>query len=123
MNVLEVAIYAMVLSAQHPQPFQCFAVRPEGVNCTNGLAAKPGDSGAIDFSDGVRVLKGRDGQVKFSDGTTTGYDAMAWVTFRAADGNPIVSARKIAPLRFKFSNGIHCETTTGDPGTARCWRP
>lgn len=123
MNVLEVAIYAMVLSAQHPQPFQCFAVRPAGVNCTNGLAATPGADGAIVFSDGVSVVKGRGGQVTFTDGTTTGYDAMAWVTFRKPDGAPIVSARRVAPLRFKFSNGIHCETTSSDPERARCWRP
>lgn len=123
MNVLEVAVYAMVLSAQQPQPFECFAVKPDGVNCTNGLAATPVNGTGIVFNNGVTVRKSPKGEVSLSNGVATFYDATAWVSFKAADGNTVISARKTGALRFKFSNGLHCESKNDQPDRARCWRP
>lgn len=122
MNVLEVAIYAMVLSASQPAAFDCVAVRPEGVNCTNGLAAREDGPGVLAFSSGVRVLKDRDGRVHLSDGTQTFFDASAWVTFKDADGRTVVSVRKTGTFRFRFSNGYTCEIIGQDHGIAHCRR-
>lgn len=124
MNVLEVAVYAMVLTAQAPKPFDCYAVKPAGVNCTNGLAATPtGAKGDIAFSNGVTVLKDGKGGVSLSNGVTTFFDSGAWVSFKSPDGATLVSARKTAATRFRFSNGLHCETKAEEPDRAHCWRP
>jgi hypothetical protein len=123
MNVLEAAVYAMVLTAGAPKPFDCYAVQPDGVNCTNGLAATPQGKTDIAYSNGVTVRKNAKGEVSLSNGVTTFFDSGAWVTFKAPDGSTVVSARKVAPTRFKFSNGLHCETKSETPDRARCWRP
>lgn len=123
MNVLEVAVYAMVLSAQSPKPFDCYAVQPQGVNCTNGLAATPVGKADIAFNNGVTVLKNAKGEVRLSNGLSTFFDSGAWVSFKAPDGEVVVSARRIAQTRFKFSNGLHCESKAGREEKARCWRP
>lgn len=121
MNVLEIAIYAMVLTAQQPRPYECVAVQPEGVNCTNGLAAK-NDGPHLLFNTGVQVRKDRQGRVTLSNGMKTRFDSTAWVAFEEGEGNkPVVSVRKTGPMRFKFSNGYVCEAMGGD--MARCHRP
>lgn len=121
MNVVEVAIYALVLTTAQPKPFECVTVKPEGVNCTNGLAALPASNGAIRFNNGVSVLKDRDGRVRLSDGTSTFFDSSAWVTFRGEGGKSLVSVRRTAATRYTFSNGFTCEALP-DPTMARCYR-
>lgn len=123
MNVLEVAIYAMVLTAQSPKPFDCYAVQPDGVNCTNGLAALPAGKNDLVFNNGVKVLKNAKGEVKLSNGVTTFFDSGAWVSFKTPDGSVVLSARRVAPMRFKFSNGLHCESKPEQQEKALCWRP
>ena len=56
MNVLEVAVYAMVIGGQ-PQAIKCVESDLGGVNCTNGLAAVAGEHDEIRFSNGVKVVK------------------------------------------------------------------
>jgi hypothetical protein len=121
LNVVEVAIYALVLTTAHPKPFECVAVQPDGVNCTNGLAALPGKDGAIVYNNGIKVLKDRSGRVTLSNGTTTFFDSSAWVTFLDPAGKTVVSARRTARARYSFSNGFTCEALP-DPGMARCYR-
>ncbi len=120
MNILEVAIYAMVLTAQQPRPFECVAVQPEGVNCTNGLAAKA-DGPHLLFSTGVQVRKDNQGRVSLSNGLKTRFDSTAWVAFGTGPEDTLISVRKTGPLRFKFSNGYQCEAIGQD--MARCYRP
>ncbi len=122
MNVLEIAVYAMVLSATQPVPYQCAAVQPEGVNCTNGLAAK-NDGPNLLFSTGVQVRKDRQGRVSLSNGLKTRFDSSAWVAFEDGSGKPVVSVRKTGPMRFKFSNGFQCEAMGTGEDLARCYKP
>ena len=121
MNVLEVAVYAMVLTLSQPHSYECVAVQPEGVNCTNGLAAKP-DGPNLLFNTGIQVRKDNQGRVSLSNGLKTSFDATAWVAFQDNGGKTLVSVRKTGPLRFKFSNGFQCEAM-GAADMARCYRP
>lgn len=123
MNVLEVAIYAMVLISSQPKAFECVAVRPEGVNCTNGLAALSNDPMVIRFNTGVQVIKDRRGGVSLTNGLTTHFDASAWVAFKHPNGETLVSARKTGTTRFRFSNGYLCEAMDKTGETARCYKP
>ncbi|PWC83046.1 hypothetical protein TSH100_21870 [Azospirillum sp. TSH100] len=122
MNVLEIAVYAMVLTASQPHPYECVAVKPEGVNCTNGLSAKP-DGPNLLFNTGVQVMKDRQGRVQLSNGLQTRFDSSAWVEFQDAGKKPVVSVRKTGPLRFKFSNGFQCEAMGNPEDMARCYKP
>ncbi|MDQ2102063.1 hypothetical protein [Azospirillum isscasi] len=124
MNVLEVAIYAMVLTASQPRPYECVAVQPDGVNCTNGLAvASEMPNGGMAFNTGVQVLKDNQGRVRLSNGITTHFDSSAWVAFKNPAGQTTVSVRKTGPFRFKFSNGYLCEMIGQDQDMARCFKP
>lgn len=123
MNVLEVAIYAMVLTASQPRPFECVAVQPEGVNCTNGLAAMPESASIIRYNTGVDVIKDARGGVTLSNGIGTHFDASAWVAFKDTSGQTKVSARRTGPFRFKFSNGFVCEAMGKQMDMARCFKP
>lgn len=120
MNVLEVAIYAMVLTTAQPRPFQCVAVQPEGVNCTNGLYATPEGPNIIAFNTGVKVVKDTRGRVALTNGLTTFFDASAWVSFKNGKGDTVVSVRKVGPLRFRFSNGYSCAIAGKETDIASC---
>lgn len=122
MNVLEIAVYAMVLTASHPNSFECVAVKPEGVNCTNGLTAKA-DGPNLLFSTGVVVRKDNQGRVSLSNGLQTRFDSSAWVAFQDAGQKPVISVRKTGPLRFRFSNGFQCEAMGNPEDMARCYKP
>eukprot|EP01012_Entosiphon_sulcatum_P033881 TRINITY_DN42907_c0_g1_i1.p3 TRINITY_DN42907_c0_g1~~TRINITY_DN42907_c0_g1_i1.p3 ORF type:complete len:125 (+),score=24.56 TRINITY_DN42907_c0_g1_i1:134-508(+) len=122
MNVLEVAIYALVLTSSQPRPFECVAVQPEGVNCTNGLSVKA--SGAnLRFNTGVEVMKDNKGRVFLTNGLKTYFDSSAWVAFQDGSGATQISVRKSGPLRFKFSNGYSCEAMGSETDMARCYKP
>ncbi|WP_448205479.1 hypothetical protein [Azospirillum sp. sgz302134] len=123
MNVLEVAIYALVLTASQPRPFECVAVKPEGVNCTNGLAAKADNPSTLTYNTGVQVLKDARGRVRLTNGLNTAVDASAWVVFKDASGQAKLSVRKTGPFRFKFSNGFTCEIIGLEEDMARCFKP
>lgn len=123
MNALEVAVYAMVLTAAQPKPYECVTVQPQGVNCTNGLAATEPAQGTLAFNSGVQVIKEKQGQVRLTNGMTAFFDASAWVTFKDASGATLISARRASNARFRFSNGYTCEAV-GDPREhARCTPP
>ncbi|MEI6557484.1 MAG: hypothetical protein WCO00_03680 [Rhodospirillaceae bacterium] len=113
MNVLEVAVYAMVIGGQ-PQPIKCVESDLGGVNCTNGLAAVPGEHEEIRFSNGVRVVK-KTGIV-FSNGVTAHLDGAGWLEFSNGIG-----VRRDSPFRFRFSNGFSC--TLIERSMAECLAP
>ena len=123
MNVLEVAIYAMVLTASQPRPFECAAVKPDGVNCTNGLAATAENPSIIAYNTGVQVIKDRRGGVRLNNGLSAHFDASAWVAFKDTGGQTTVSVRKTAAFRFRFSNGYTCEAMGPERDLARCFKP
>lgn len=124
LNVLEVAVYAMVLTASQPRPFECVAVEPQGVNCTNGLAAQPlPDRPGMAFNTGVTVSVTRTRDVVFSNGITVMLDSSAWAHF-SRGGTPVVSARRMdgRGTRFSFNNGFQCQIAGPDKDMARCFR-
>lgn len=122
MNVLEVAIYAMVLTASQPKPYECVAVQPEGVNCTNGMAVTASSPNILAFNTGVQVIKDNHGRVRLSNGLNPHMDSSAWVAFKDSAGQTTVSVRKTGPYRFKFSNGFVCEIIGLEQDMARCFK-
>ncbi|WP_431859054.1 hypothetical protein [Azospirillum sp.] len=121
LSVLEVAIYAMVLTAADPKPYECVSVQPDGVNCTNGLFAEPLPGGGMKFNTGVTVAIGRDRSVTFSNGIQIHLDSSAWAHFKRGTAT-IVSARRTDPKgsRFAFNNGYACQIL--DQELARCFK-
>ena len=121
LSVLEVAIYAMVLTAADPKPYECVSVQPDGVNCTNGLFAEPLPAGGMKFNNGVTIAIGRDRSVTFSNGIQIHLDSSAWAHFKRG-GATVVSARRTDPkgTRFSFNNGYACQIL--DQGMARCFK-
>ena len=107
MNVLEVAVYAMVIGGLppaingQPQATKCVESDFGGVNCTNGLAAVAGERDEIRFSNGVRVIK--TSGIALSNGVTAHLDGAGWLEF--SNG---VGVRRDSPYRFRFSNGVVC---------------
>ncbi|HYH39078.1 MAG TPA: hypothetical protein VD860_12705 [Azospirillum sp.] len=123
LSVLEVAIYAMVLTAADPKPYECVSVQPDGVNCTNGLFAEPLPTGGMKFNNGVTIAIGRDRSVAFSNGIQIHLDSSAWAHFRRGT-TTIVSARRTDPkgTRFAFNNGYACQLMGKDQDMARCFK-
>lgn len=121
LSVLEVAIYAMVLTAADPKPFECVAVEPDGVNCTNGLFAEPLPTGGMKFNTGVSIAIGRDRSVAFSNGIQIHLDSSAWAHFKRGSAT-VISARRNDPKgsRFTFNNGFACQMM--DQDMARCFK-
>lgn len=123
LSVLEVAIYAMVLTATNPKPFECVTVQPDGVNCTNGLFAEPLPTGGMKFNDGTSIAIGRDRNVLFSNGIQIHLDSSAWAHFKRGT-TTVVSARRMDPTgtRFKFNNGFACQFVSQEQDMARCYK-
>ena len=113
MNVLEVAVYAMVIGGQ-PQPIKCVESDLGGVNCTNGLAAIAGERDEIRFSNGIKVSKAAG--IALSNGITAHLDGAGWLEF--SNG---VGVRRDSPYRFRFSNGYVCSLV--ERSLAECVAP
>ena len=123
LSVLEVAIYAMVLTAADPKPFECVSVQPDGVNCTNGLFAEPLPAGGMKFNTGTSIAIGRDRNVVFSNGIKIHLDSSAWAHFKHGT-TTVLSARRMDPrgTRFNFNNGYSCQFMGKDRDMARCFK-
>ncbi|MEA1649315.1 hypothetical protein UAJ10_09820 [Nitrospirillum sp. BR 11164] len=109
MTVLEVAVYALVLTGGKT-PFFCEQKDegiPQGavaqVECTNGLSATE-EKGVIHYDNGVAVFRLPDGSLSFSNGITAHWGAGSWVQF--SNG---VSMRRVAGGNFRSSTGMLCE--------------
>ncbi|WP_029007564.1 hypothetical protein [Azospirillum halopraeferens] len=124
LSVLEVAVYAMVLTAAQPRAFECVAVQPEGVNCTSGMAAVPTKGGGMAFNNGVTVTVTPSRDVVFSNGIRIHLDSSAWAHFKQGD-TVLVSVRRMDSrgTRFNFNNGYTCQYIDKDRTMARCFRP
>jgi len=103
MNVLEVAVYAMVIGGQG-QPFKCVESDLGTVNCTNGLSATIGEREAIRFSNGVTVSK--NSGITLSNGVRAHLDGAGWLEFSNGIG-----VRRDSPFRFRTSTGFICVLT------------
>ncbi|WP_044558641.1 hypothetical protein [Azospirillum sp. B4] len=101
MTVLEVAVYALVLTGGKT-PFFC-EQKDQAVECTNGLSATE-EKGVIRYDNGVVVTRLPDGGLSFSNGITAHWGAGSWVQF--SNG---VSLRRVAGGNFKSSTGMLCE--------------
>lgn len=114
MNVLEVAVFAMVVLGPHQQPFAC-AVSIGGVRCSHGIAAFRDGADDILMSDGVKVAKSPKGELLFSNGIQAHMDSLGWVQF--SNG---VAVRREGTERFRFSTGMVCRyTAVGQVNCAR----
>lgn len=118
LSVLEIAVFALVLSASSPsatvEPFVCVSDRLGGVNCTNGHAASPGKDGNIHFRGGITVIKDRRlGVLRFSNGINARMDSSSWVQFSTG-----LSSQRNSDGSFRFNNGFVCRQETVDK--ARC---
>lgn len=102
LNVMEIAVFALVMMGASPQPFTCEAT-PAGVRCSHGLAAFE-SQGSVLFSNGVRVVKPTRQSIVFSNGiATTHMDSAGWVQF-----NNGVGVRTAGRGQYRFSNGMGC---------------
>ena len=108
MNVLEIAIYAIVIGGQ-PQPvggesasLKCVESEQGAVNCTNGLSASAGERDEIRFSNGIRVSKARG--INLSNGITAHVDGAGWLEFSNGFG-----VRQDTRYRYRLSNGGFCQ--------------
>lgn len=130
LNLLEVAIYAIVIAGQPqqlPVSFRCVPDGIDGVNCTNGMAATPEGVHDIRFRNGVVVVKGDRGRLTFTNGITSHMDSAGWVKF--SNG---ISARRdrLGGFRLAIYKGVsgegdyeaefYCRQT--EPEIAQCDR-
>jgi hypothetical protein len=114
MNVLEVAVFAMVVLGPNQQPFNC-EVSVGGVRCSHGIAAFREGVSDIVMSDGIKVVKSPKGELQFSNGVVAKMDALGWVQF--SNG---VAVRRETSEKFRFSTGMVCRFTA--MGRAGCFR-
>jgi hypothetical protein len=114
MNVLEVAVFAMVVLGPNQQPFNC-EVSVGGVRCSHGIAAFREGVSDIVMSDGIKVVKSPKGELQFSNGVVAKMDSLGWVQF--SNG---VAVRRETSEKFRFSTGMVCRFTA--MGRAGCSR-
>ena len=101
MTLIEVAIYAMVLSG--PMPGLCRLDEGAVVTCSNGLSAQVLSDAEARFSSGVTVRHAGDQFPAFSNGISSRIDAAGWLVF--SNG---VAVRRRSLSRYDFADGIMC---------------
>lgn len=103
LNVLEVTIFAMVLSGGDP----LVCTRQEGaedmVLCSNGQVATL-DADRIIFKGDIAVVKFPDGTLTFSNGIRSHWGSAGWVQFSNQ-----ISVRRNPDGSFKTSSGLVCQ--------------
>ncbi|MDR3516161.1 MAG: hypothetical protein P4M00_10105 [Azospirillaceae bacterium] len=108
MNVIEVAVYALVLT-KASLPFTCAPHGADGASCSNGYSATVDGDKNIVFQDGVAIEKMPDGGLKFSNGINSYWGSMGWIQF--SNG---MSVRRDNRGVFRFNNGMACRSLPGD---------
>lgn len=108
LNVLEVTIFAMVLSGGDP----LVCTRQEGTEemilCSNGQVARL-DQDRITFKDQIAVVKFPDGTLAFSNGVRSHWGSAGWVQFSNK-----ISIRRNTDGSFKSSSGLVCRELSKD---------
>ena len=102
LNVLEVTIFAMVLSGGDPLACTRQEGTEEMILCTNGQVATL-DTDRITFKDGTAVVKFPDGTLAFSNGIRSHWGSAGWVQFSNR-----ISIRRNPDGSFKTSGGLIC---------------
>ena len=102
MSVLEVAVFAMVLTGG-AAPFDCWMETDASVVCDNDLVAQEFGEGQIHFSNGVVVHKDAGGELWFDNGIDTFMDAAGWIQF--SNG---ITARRDRNGNIVFGDGSIC---------------
>ena len=102
MSVLEVAVFAMVLT-NTVAPFDCWMEADQSVVCTNDLVAQEIGHGRIRFSNGVTVHQDAGGALWFDNGIDTHMDSTGWIQF--SNGQ---SARRDREGNIVFGSGMIC---------------
>jgi len=101
MNLIEIAVYALVLVG--PSPALCRLDDGGLVVCSNGLTARALSQDAARFSNGVTVRRDGDNFPAFSNGVTSRFSSAGWLTF--SNG---VAVRRRAADRYDFASGVTC---------------
>ena len=102
MSVLEVAVFAMVLTSA-TAPFDCWMETDQSVVCNNDLIAQEIGYGRILFSNGVTVHKDAGGTLWFDNGIDAFMDATGWIQF--SNGQ---AARRNHEGNIVFGSGMTC---------------
>jgi hypothetical protein len=116
LNVMEVAVFALVMLGANPEAFTCETTEA-GARCSHGLAAFESSNNTILFSNGVRVVKPNRNSIVFSNGiSTTHMDSAGWLQF----SNGIGVRRQADGRSYRFSNDMGCVLQS--PNQAACGR-
>ena len=115
LNVLEVAVYAVVLFGNPPGGLSCES-SPVRVLCNNGVAAFEDGFETITFSNGVQVSKTQNRELLFSNGVGVYMDSAGWLQFSNGAG-----LRRDRADRYRFVDGTICDQPA--PNQARCHKP
>ncbi|MBV9862174.1 MAG: hypothetical protein JO267_08490 [Alphaproteobacteria bacterium] len=107
MNLIEVAIYALVLSG--PAPGLCRLGDDAVVRCSNGLSAEMLSATQARFSNGVIARHRGDEFPVFSNGITSHLGSAGWLSF--SNG---VAVRRRPDGRYDFDDGVSCRAALPD---------
>ena len=107
MNLIEIAVYALVLAG--PSPALCQLAEGGAVVCSNGLAARALSPTAARFSNGVTVRHEAEQFPVFSNGITSWFSSAGWLTF--SNG---VAVRRRSFSRYDFDTGLTCRAELPD---------
>lgn len=108
LNVLEVTIFAMVLSGGNPLACTRQEGTEEMILCTNGQVATL-DAERITFKNDVAVVKFPDGTLAFSNGIRSHWGSAGWVQF-----SNNIAIRRNPDGTFKTNGGLICRGLSED---------
>lgn len=113
LNVLEVAIYAMVLAGGDPLVCTRQDGTEEMVLCSNGQVAHL-DQDRITFKGDIAVVKFPDGTLALSNGITSHWGSAGWVQF-----SNNISIRRNSDGTFKTSKNLVCRQLSAEKATCQ----
>jgi hypothetical protein len=112
MTIIEIAVYAAVLSGA--QPMLCGLYDDAVVaRCSNGLTAVIVGSSTVAYGNGVVVRHKRDEFPVFDDGLQSWFNSAHWLEF--SNGT---SVRRRSTGDYEFGNGLVCRLEM--PSLANC---
>lgn len=107
MTVIEIAIYAAVMSGA--SPLVCHLQDSAVTRCSNGLVAEALSATTVRYGNGIVVEHQGDRFPVFSNGMRSWLSSAGWLQF----GNGI-GVRRIGDGNYVFSNGLHCVSELPD---------
>jgi len=113
LNVLEVAIYAMVLAGGDPLVCTRQHGTEEMVLCTNGEVIRM-DGDRITLKNDISVVKFPDGTLAFSNGIRSKWGSAGWVQF-----SNDIAVRRNYDNSFKTNKGVVCRALSEDKASCQ----